>query len=459
MTRKFDAIVIGTGQSGPPLADRLTQEGLRTAIIERKHVGGTCVNTGCIPTKTLVASARVAHQARRAAEYGVKVGRQLSVDMKRVKARKDRISLQSRTGVTRWIKNLPNATFYRGHARFESPRTVRVNGELLEAGRIFINVGARALVPEMSGIDEIDYLTNSSMMHVDFLPKHLVIIGGSYVGLEFGQMYRRFGSRVTIIEQHERLISREDPDISEAIRKILEKEGIEIRLNAKCIAVQRRGNGVAVDLDCRKPPRRATGSHLLLAVGRRPNTGDLGLEAAGVATDKRGYIQVDEQLRTNVPYIWAIGDCNGRGAFTHTSYNDYEIVAANLFDGENRRVSDRITTYGLFIDPPLGRAGMTEAEGRKAGSKARVATSPMSSSGRARERGETQGCMKVLVDAESRKILGVGILGIGGDEVVHAFLDVMYAEAPYTVITRAMHIHPTVAEYMSTLLGNLEPLK
>ena len=459
MTRKFDAIVIGTGQSGPPLADRLTQEGFRTAIIERKHVGGTCVNTGCIPTKTLVASARVAHQARRAAEYGVNIGRQLSVDMKRVKARKDRIALQSRTGVTRWIKDLPNATFYRGHARFESPRTVRVNGELLEADRIFINVGARALVPEMPGIDEIDYLTNSSMMHVDFLPKHLVIIGGSYIGLEFGQMYRRFGSRVTIIEQRERLIGREDPDISNAIRKILEKEGIEIRLNAKCIAVQRKGKGVAVDLDCRKLPRRVNGSHLLLAVGRQPNTDDLGLEAAGVTTDERGYIQVDEQLCTNVPWIWAIGDCNGRGAFTHTSYNDYEIVAANLFDGENRRVSDRITAYGLFIDPPLGRAGMTEAEVRKAGSKALVATYPMSSIGRARERGETEGFMKVLVDAESRKILGVGILGIGGDEVVHAFLDVMYAGAPYTVITRAMHIHPTVAEYMPTLLENLEPLK
>jgi pyruvate/2-oxoglutarate dehydrogenase complex dihydrolipoamide dehydrogenase (E3) component len=459
MTRKFDAIVIGTGQSGPPLADRLTQEGLRTAIIERKHVGGTCVNTGCIPTKTLVGIARVAHQVRRAAEYGVKVGRQLSVDMKRVKARKDRISLQSRTGVTRWMKSLPNATFYRGHARFESPRTVRINDELLEAERIFINVGARALIPQMPGIDETDYLTNSSMMHVDFLPKHLVIIGGSYIGLEFGQMYRRFGSRVTIIEQGEWLIGREDPDISDAIRKILEKEGIEIRLNAKCIAVQRRGKGVAVDLDCRKPPRRVTGSHLLLAVGRRPNTDDLGLEATGVATDARGYIQVDEQLRTNVPYIWAIGDCNGRGAFTHTSYNDFEIVAANLFDGQNRRVSDRITAYGLFIDPPLGRAGMTEAEVRKAGSKALVATYPMSSVGRARERGETQGFMKVLVDAESRKILGVGILGIGGDEVVHAFLDVMYAGAPFTVITRAMHIHPTVAEYMPTLLGNLEPLK
>ena len=459
MTRKFDAIVIGTGQAGPPLAERLTQEGFKTAVIERKHVGGTCVNTGCIPTKALVASAQVAYQARRAAEYGVRIGRQPSVDMKRVKARKDRISLQSRAGVTRWIKRLPNATFYRGHARFESPQTVRVDDELFEAERIFINTGARALVPKMPGIDEVDYLTNSSMMRIDFLPKHLVIIGGSYIGLEFAQMYRRFGSDVTVIEQRERLIDREDPDISDAIRKILEKEGIEVRLNAACIAVQRTGKGVAVDLDCRKLPRRVNGSHLLLAVGRRPNTDDLGLEKAGVGTDERGYIQVDEELRTNVPGIWAIGDCNGRGAFTHTSYNDYEIVAANLFDGENRRVSDRITAYGLFIDPPLGRVGLTEAEVRKAGREAMIATYPMHSVGRARERSETQGFMKVLVDAETRKILGVGILGIGGDEVVHAFLDMMYAGAPYTVIMRAMHIHPTVAEYIPTLLGDLEPLR
>jgi pyruvate/2-oxoglutarate dehydrogenase complex dihydrolipoamide dehydrogenase (E3) component len=459
MTRKFDAIIIGTGQSGPPLAARLADEGQKVAIIERKFVGGTCVNTGCIPTKTLVASAQVAHQARRAGDYGVKIGRSISVDMKRVKARKDRISLQSRTGVTSWMRGLTNGTFLRGHARFESPHTVRVDGELLEAERIFINVGARALVPDMPGINEVDYLTNSTMMEVDFLPKHLIIIGGSYIGLEFGQMYRRFGSRVTIIEQGERLIGREDPDISDAIRKILEKEGIEIRLNAKCIAMERHGKGVAVNLDCRRAPRRIAGSHLLLAVGRRPNTDDLGLEAAGVATDERGYIRVDDELRTSVPGIWAIGDCNGRGAFTHTSYNDYEIVAANLLDGEHRRVSDRITAYGLFIDPPLGRAGMTEAEVRKAGIKALVGTYPMSSIGRARERGETQGFMKALVAAESKKILGVAILGIGGDELVHAFLDVMYAGAPYTVITHAMHIHPTVAEYMPTLLGDLEPLK
>jgi pyruvate/2-oxoglutarate dehydrogenase complex dihydrolipoamide dehydrogenase (E3) component len=457
MATKFDAIVIGTGQSGPPLADRLTSEGLKTAVIERKFPGGTCVNTGCIPTKTLVASAYAAQMARRAAEYGVAVGR-VRVDMKRVKKRKDAVAGKSRAGVARWMKGLPNATFYRGHARFEGSHSVRVNGELLEAERIFINVGGRALVPDMPGLDQVDYLTNSSMMQVDFLPGHLIIVGGSYIGLEFAQMYRRFGSRVTIVEMGDRLIGREDNDISAAIRDILDREGIEIRLDATCIAVERRGKRIAVKLDCRRAPREVVGTHLLLAVGRRPNTDDLGLEAAGIATDKRGYIAVDEELRTNVPGIWAIGDANGRGAFTHTSYNDYEIVAANLFDGGKRRVSDRIAAYGLFIDPPLGRAGMTEKEVRAAGLEALVGKLPMTSVGRARERSETNGFMKILVAADSRKILGAALLGIGGDEIVHTLLDLMYAGAPYDVIERAMHIHPTVAEYLPTLIGTLEPL-
>jgi pyruvate/2-oxoglutarate dehydrogenase complex dihydrolipoamide dehydrogenase (E3) component len=459
MATKFDAIVIGTGQSGPPLADRLTEEGLKTAIIERKHPGGTCVNTGCIPTKTLVASAYAAHLARRAAEYGVDVGRRVRVDMKRVKARKDAVAGKSRAGVARWMKGLPNSKFYRGHARFEGPRRVRVNGELLEAERIFINTGGRALIPDMPGLDRIDYLTNSSMMAVDFLPEHLIVVGGSYIGLEFAQMYRRFGSKVTVVEMGDRLIGREDKDVSDAIHDILKQEGIEIRLNAACIAAERRGKRIAVDLDCRRAPRSVVGSHLLLAVGRRPNTDDLGLEAAGIAADKRGYIVVDDELRTNVPGIWAIGDCNGRGAFTHTSYNDYEIVAANLFDGGKRRVSDRITAYGLFIDPPLGRAGMTESEVRAAGIKALVGRLPMASVGRARERSETKGFMKLVVAEDSRKILGAALLGIGGDEIIHTLLDLMYAEAPYAVIERAMHIHPTVAEYLPTLIGNLEPLR
>ncbi len=458
MVRKFDAIVIGTGQAGPPLADRLTSAGFTTAVIERKHPGGTCVNTGCIPTKTLVASAQVAQTVRRAAEYGVDAGRRMKTDMKRVKARKDRIVRKSRNGIAGWMKGLPKGTFFRGHARFEGPHTVRVNGELLEAERIFINVGGRALIPDMPGLDRVDYLTNSSMMDVDFLPRHLLVVGGSYIGLEFAQMYRRFGSEVTVIEMGERLIGREDPDISDAVRDILAKEGINIRLGATCIAVEPAGRQIAVTLDCKRPPRRIVGSHLLLAVGRRPNTDDLGLGTAGIDTDQRGYIKVDEQLRTNVPGVWAMGDCNGRGAFTHTSYNDYEILAANLFDNDPRKLSDRINAYALFIDPPLGRCGMSATEARAAGIKALVGTLPMSAVGRARERSETNGLLKIVAAADTKQILGAAFLGIGGDELVHTPLDLMYAKAPYTVIERGMHIHPTVAEYLPTLIGNLEPL-
>jgi pyruvate/2-oxoglutarate dehydrogenase complex dihydrolipoamide dehydrogenase (E3) component len=459
MVTRFDAIVIGTGQAGAPLASRLSDEGLKTAVIERKHPGGTCVNTGCVPTKTLVASARVAHLARRAPEYGVTLGGAVGIDMKRVNARMTEIAEASREGVGKWMKGLENGRFYRGHARFVGPRRVQVNGETLEAEKIFINTGGRALVPDMPGIKNVPYLTNSGMMEVDFLPEHLIVIGGSYIGLEFAQMYRRFGSRVTVIEMADRLISREDPEVSEAVREILEREGIDIRLNATCITAARAGNGVSVGLDCSHGSPEVRGSHLLLAVGRRPNTDDLGLEAAGIETDKRGFIKVDDQLRTNVPGVWAMGDANGRGAFTHTSYNDYEIVAANLFDGRTRSVADRIACYGLFIDPPLGRVGKSEREVRAAGAPALKARLEMSSVGRAREWSETEGFMTVLVAAESKRILGSAILGMGGDEVVHALLDVMYADAPYTVVEEAMHIHPTVAEYLPVLMGRLEPLE
>jgi pyruvate/2-oxoglutarate dehydrogenase complex dihydrolipoamide dehydrogenase (E3) component len=458
MSEKFDAIVIGSGQSGPSLAARFSREGMRVAVIERKNFGGTCVNTGCVPTKTLVASAYVAHMARRAGEYGVEIGGPVTVDMKRVKERKDSIVAGSRNGVTRWMETLEGGKVYRGHARFEGPRTVRVNGESIEADKIFINTGGRALVPDIPGLDTVPYLNNVSLMEIDYLPEHLVIVGGSYIGLEFAQVYRRFGARVTVVEMAERLIAREDPDVCDAVREILEAEGIDVRLNAKCLSVARAGNGVAMQLDCTSGAREVRASHLLLAVGRRPNTDDLDLEKAGVATDAKGYIPVDDQCRTNVPGIWAIGDVNGRGAFTHTSYNDFEIVAANLFDRDPRRISDRILCYGLFVDPPLGRVGMTEREVRAKGIKALAAKRNMSSVGRARERGETKGFMKVVVDAESKKILGAAILGIGGDEAVHAFLDVMAAGAPYTAISRTMHIHPTVAEYLPTILGDLKPL-
>lgn len=455
MARRFDAIIIGTGQAGPALAARLAGAGMKVAVIERARFGGTCVNTGCIPTKTLIASAYAAQLARRAAEYGVTIGGPVAVDMKQVKARKDEISGRSSNGVEQWMRGLNSAMIYQGHARFEGARSVRVDGELLEADQIFVNVGGRALVPPMPGLDQVPYLTNAGMMEVDFLPEHLIIIGGSYIGLEFGQMYRRFGARVTIVEKGPRLIQREDEDVSHAVREILEGEGIEIRLNANCLSARRDGDHIAVGLDCTAGSPEVLGSHLLLAVGRVPNTDDLGLDKAGVETDARGYIKVDEQLRTNVPGIWALGDCNGRGAFTHTSYNDYEIVAANLLDNDPRSVADRITAYAMFIDPPLGRAGMSEGEARQSGRKVLVGTRPMSRVGRAVERGETQGFMKVVVDADSQMILGAAILGLTGDEVIHSLLDIMYARAPYTTISRAMHIHPTVSELVPTLLQEL----
>lgn len=457
MTEKFDAIVIGTGQSGPSLAERMVREGMRVAVVERGKFGGTCVNTGCTPTKTLVASAYVAHMARRAAEYGVDVG-PVKVDMKRVKARKDEIVAKSQSGVAEWMDGLKNAKVYRGHARFEGPRSIRVNGDLLEAGKIVINTGGRALIPDMPGLQTVPYFTNSTLMQADALPEHLLIVGGSYVGLEFAQAYRRFGARITIIEMGGQLIGREDVDVSGAVKEILEAEDIEVRLNAKCLNVAKSGGLIEMNVDCKAGSPQIKGSHVLLAVGRRPNTDDLGLDKAGIETDPKGYITVDEQCRTTVEGIWAIGDVNGRGAFTHTSYNDFEIVAANMFDNDPRRISDRIPCYGLFIDPPLGRVGITDREIKAKGIKALVAIRQMKSVSRARERGETKGFMKVTVDAASKRILGAAVLGIGGDEVVHAILDVMAAGSPSTVIQRAMHIHPTVAEYLPTVLEDLKPL-
>ena len=459
MPEKFDAIIIGTGQAGPSLAQRMTREGMKTAIIERKLFGGTCVNVGCVPTKALVASARAAYMARRGGEFGVSIDGPISVDMEQVKARKDAIVKQSNDGVTNWLKTMENLTVYEGHGRLEGPNRVRVNDQLLEADRIILNVGGRAAVPDMPGIDDVPYLTNTGMMDVDFLPEHLVIVGGSYIGLEFAQMYRRFGSQVTVVEKGPRLIGREDEDVSAAITEILEGGGIAIRTGAGCIGLEKIDGQIAVTAECDPGKEDILGSHVLLAVGRKPNTDDLGLQAAGVETDARGYITVDDELRTNVPGIWAIGDVNGRGAFTHTSYNDYEILTANMFDNDPRRVSDRITSYGLFIDPPLGRIGMTEAQARESGRKVLIGKMMMARVGRARERSETQGLMKVLVDAETRRILGATILGIGGDEVIHSLLDIMYADAPYTVIQRAVHIHPTVSELIPTLLGDLKPLE
>ena len=454
----YDAIVIGTGQAGPSLALRLAGAGMKVAVAERNLVGGTCVNTGCTPTKALVASAYAAQTARRAAEYGVALAGDVGVDMKRVKARKDAIVAQSRDGLTAALEGAANVTLYRGHARFVSPREIAVGAERLRAERIFINVGGRAVAPAMPGLDQIPYLTNSSMMAVDFLPRHLVIVGGSYIGLEFGQMYRRFGSAVTIIEMAPRLIAREDEDVSAAVKDILEREGVAVRLNAQCISLAKQGDDIVAKVDCTEGAPEIVGSHLLLAVGRRANTDDLGLDRAGVDCDARGNIAVDDELRTNVPGIWALGDCNGRGAFTHTAYNDYEIVAANLLDHDPRRVSDRIAAYALYTDPPLGRAGMTMAEACRSGRRVLAGERPMTRVARAIEKGETQGFMRILVDGDTKEILGTSLLGSGCDEAVHAIIDLMYAKAPYTVMQRAMHIHPTVSELLPTILGDLKLL-
>jgi len=455
----YDAIIIGTGQSGPALARRLVAAGRKVAIIERKLFGGTCVNTGCTPTKTLVASAYVAHAARRAGDYGIRIEGSVNVDMKTVKARKDAVVAVYRNGVERSLKTLQGCAVYEGHGRFVADKTVVVNGSELRADEIFINVGSRAAIPPIPGLDQVPYLTNSSMMDIDFLPSHLMILGGSYVGLEFAQIYRRFGSEVTVIESGPRLISREDQDVSQAVADFLREESIDVRVDSRMVAVEKQGNAIAAKIESTGRISHIVGTHMLVATGRRPNTDDLGLDKAGIAADGRGYILVDDQLRTNASGIWALGDCNGRGAFTHTSWNDFEIVAGNLLDNDHRRVSDRITAYALYTDPPLGRAGMTEVEVRKTGKSALVSIVAMKDVMRAYERGETKGFMKILVDRDNKQILGASFLGLAGDEVIHCVLDIMYAKVPYTVIQRAMHIHPTVSEFIPTMMDKLKPLQ
>ena len=457
MQKNFDAIFIGAGQSGPFLAVRFAERGLKVALIEREHLGGTCVNDGCVPTKTLVASARVAHVAREAGRFGVQVG-DVSVDMRAVKARKDAVVNQSVAGLTDWLGGLETLTSIRGEARFIGPNAVRVGDDELSAPKIFINVGGRPSVPDWPGIHDLPYLTNTSMMAIDFLPEHLVIVGGSYIGLEFAQMYRRFGSLVTVIEAGPRLIAREDQEVSDAVRAMLEGEGVAIHVNANNLAMSRDGDQARVAFDADDVAQSVTGSHLLLAVGRHPNTDGLGLDVAGIATDARGFIVVDDELRTNVRGVWALGDVNGKGAFTHTSYNDFEIVAANLLGGGTRRVSDRISAYALYTDPPLGRIGMSEVEVRASGRAALVASFPMARVGRARERGETTGFMKVLVDAQTERILGAALFGIEADEVVQTLLLAMAADLPYTRITQTMFIHPTVTELLPSLFAALKPL-
>ena len=452
----FDAIIVGAGQAGPAIAARCSREGLKTAVIERHHFGGTCVNVGCVPTKTLVASARAIRQAQRGAEYGFDVT-DLRVDMARVMARKDAIVAKSREGVETWMRGLKHAEVIVGDACFVGPATLKVGQRRLSAPRIFLNVGARAMRPELPGIDTVSTLDNVSMMELDRVPEHLMIIGGSYIGLEFAQLMRRMGAAVTVVERSTRLLPREDADVSDGVRAILEAEGVRFELGAECLSLAPAGSGIVVGAACRGG-QGITGSHVLLAAGRRPNTDKLGLEQAGIRIDARGYIEVDDQCRTSADGVWAVGDCNGRGAFTHTSWNDHEIVVANLFDGDPRRITDRIPCFALFIDPALGRVGMTETESLASGKRVLRATMSMQRVGRAREAGETQGFMKVLVDGETQRIMGAAILGMNGDEVVHSLLDLMAADLPYTVISRAVHIHPTVSELLPTLLQQLKPV-
>ncbi|MFS8055385.1 FAD-containing oxidoreductase [Rhizobium sp. BR 317] len=452
--RTFDAIIVGAGQAGPALAGRFAAAGMTVALIERKFVGGTCVNAGCMPTKTLVASARTAHVIRRSADYGIRRGGGMLTDMAAVERRAAAVTNNTRNSLTAWLTSTDGISLIRGHARFESAKTISVGDETLTAPRIFLNVGARPAIPDLPGLSDIEYLTSTSIIHLTALPLHLAIIGAGYIGLEFAQMYRRFGTDVSIIERGPRLAPREDDDICQGIGDVLRAEGISIHTNAEDIKLSKSGESIRISTANGNPDVEA--SHLLIATGRRPNTDDLGLEKAGVALDSKGYIVVDDHLSTNVDGIWALGDCNGHGAFTHTSYNDFEIVAANLLDGEDRKLSERIPAYALYIDPPLGRVGMTEKEARAKGRSISTSTMPMSRVGRAIEKGETQGLMKVVADVETGQILGAAILGVEGDEAIHGFIDAMHARTPYPVLKWAVPIHPTVSELIPTLLGGLK---
>jgi pyruvate/2-oxoglutarate dehydrogenase complex dihydrolipoamide dehydrogenase (E3) component len=458
-TSTFDALVVGTGQAGPALAARLAGAGMKVAVVEKDKLGGTCVNNGCTPTKAMVASAYAAHLARRAAEYGVVLQEGLRVDMQRVKARKDQIVRKSVSGLESWLNGLKGATLYRGHARFVGRDEVQVGAERLKAPKIFLDVGGRPLVPRMPGLDSVPYLTNVTIMDVDFVPEHLIVVGGSYVGLEFAQMFRRFGSRVTVVEMGPRLVAREDQDVSLEIQRFLAGEGIALRLGAECLSAQKEADGLSIGIECKEGAPRESGTHLLLAVGRVPNTDDLGLDAAGVRTDQRGYIEVDEGLRTSNPQVWALGDCNGKGAFTHTAYNDHEIVADNLLSNAGRKHTDRLPVYALYTDPPLGRVGLSEKEIRDRGIPALVGKRPMTRVARAVEKGETNGFLKIHVEAGSKRILGAALLGVGADEAVHSLLDAVYTGMPYPEFQRHVRIHPTVSELLPTTLESLSPLR
>ena len=456
MIEAIDVIVIGAGQAGPSLAVRFAQAGRRVVLIERERLGGTCVNNGCIPTKTLVASARAAHVARHAADFGVSTG-PVSVDLALVKARKDAVVQQSRDSLATWIGATANLELVLGEARFVGLRRVAVGDRTFEAPLVVINSGGRPVRPDWPKVSPGRLVTNIELMELDRLPRHLIVIGGSYIGLEFAQMYRRFGAEVTVLEFADRIIAREDEDVSAAVKAMLEAEGVEVHVGCRDIAGSDAGDGVKVLLNQGGQARSIEGTLALAAVGRRPNVEALDLAKAGVALDPRGFIQVDDMLMTSAEGVYALGDVNGRGAFTHTSYNDYEILAANLIDGQAWRLSDRITGYALFTDPPLARVGMSDQEARASGRRVLRAELPMARIGRARERGEITGFLRVLVDAESEQVLGATLFGIEADEIIHLFIQAMTANLSYKTLMRAVPVHPTVSELIPTLLGGLKP--
>ncbi len=454
---RYDALIIGTGQAGFPLAAALSKRGETVAICDGGFIGGTCVNVGCSPTKTLVASARVAHMARRAADFGVTVG-EVSIDFARVMKRQKDIVKKFNRGVKDQLTQDEKITLYRKNATFIDAHTVKVGKEILEANRIYINTGARATLPDIAGLKDVPYLTNVSILDLKDLPKHLIVLGGGYIGLEFAQIFRRLGSKVTVIHRGAQILDREDADMAQIAHDVLIGEGIRIVTSATTERVEGKKQSVRVHIKTSKGTEVIQGSHLLVATGRTPNSDALALDKAGVQVDQRGSITVDDELRTNVPHIWALGDVNGRGAFTHTSYNDYEIVEANL-DTPTRKVTDRHMVYAVYVDPPLARVGMNEKEARDSGRKVLMATKPMKNIARAQERDETAGLIKILVDAETEQFLGAVVFGIGGDEVIHSIIDLMYARAPYTVMKNAVHIHPTVSELLPTTLADLKPLE
>ena len=454
---QYDAIIIGAGQAGFPLAGALTDKGWNVALVEGRALGGTCVNDGCSPTKTIIASARAAHLARRGADYGVQTG-PIAIDFARVMERKNEIVTRYRGGLEDWLRGIDKLTIYNAYAEFVGPNQVRVGeNAVIESERIYLNVGARPFIPPIPGLDGVDYLDSTSLLDLTDLPEHLIVLGGGYIGLEFAQAFRRFGSAVTVIEMGPQIMGREDCDIAEAGKVALEAEGVRVLLNTKAVQAAQQGNAIVLTVDRDGVQEQIAGTHFLVATGRRPNSDRLNLDAVGIETDRRGFILVDDHLQTTVPGIWALGDVNGLGAFTHTSWNDYEIVLDNL-NGGDRKVSDRITTYAMFVDPPLGRVGMSEQEVRESGRAALMAIKPMSHISRAIERDETHGLIKLLVDAETEQFLGAAILGIGGDEIIQTITTAMVARAPYTVMKNAMYAHPTVSEHLPSILGELQPL-